>query len=192
MTEKPVIYFYPEKSTDVSVKLDIHGENAFMYPAYNNGWNFTAQPNGDLIFGDDTYNYLFWEATTRTALSPQQMSTGFFVEGKNAITFLEEKLNQAGFTSKERADFITYWGPRLAQNKLNFVHFEFNEACDQFATLDVLPKPNQVYRIYMLWGAVQSEFPVTDQEIESIDRTGFSVLEWGGQQSHILQSFEVK
>ena len=64
MTEKPVIYLYPEARLDVSVQLTIHGENAFMYPAYNDGWKFTAEPNGDLIFGDDTYNYLFWEATS--------------------------------------------------------------------------------------------------------------------------------
>lgn len=188
MTEKPVIYLYPESRLDVSVMIDIHGENVFTYPVYDDGWNFTAEPNGDLIFGDQTYNYLFWEASTRMALSAQQRSAGFFVEGKNAIPFLEEKSNRAGFTGKERADFITYWGPRLAQNALNFVHFEFNEACDQFATLDISPHPDQVYRIYMLWGAVQSEFPVVEQEIETIDRSGFSVLEWGGQETHIRQS----
>ena len=192
MTEKPVIYLYPEARLDVSVQLDIHGENPFMYPAYNDGWKFTAEPNGDLIFGDDTYNYLFWEATSRMALSPQQRSTGFFVKGKDAITFLEEKLNLAGFTSKERADFITYWGPRLAQNELNFVHFEFNDACDQFANLDISPKPDHVYRIYMLWSAVQAEFPVQPQEMERIDRTGFCVLEWGGQETHIKQALTSK
>ena len=128
--EKPVIYLYPQSATDVTVQLAIHGENAFMYPAYNDSWKFTALPSGDLIFGDNTYNYLFWESTQRTIISPKQTATGFFVEGKNAVHFLEEKLTKAGLNSKEQADFITFWGPRLAKNKLNFVHFEFNETCE--------------------------------------------------------------
>lgn len=185
MSEKPVIYLYPQQSIGVSVKMDIHGENSFLYPAYNDSWEFTAQPNGDLVFGEDTYNYLFWEATNHVILTPKQTSTGFFVKGKSAIPFLEEKLTDAGLNSKEQADFITYWGPRLAQNKLNFVHFEFNETCNKYADLEISPKPDNLYRIYMVWGAVSEEFEVKKQEIEQFDRSGFSVLEWGGQESHI-------
>lgn len=189
MTEKPVIYLYPEEKTDVSVKMDIHGENAFLYPTYNDSWEFTAEPNGDLIFGEETYNYLFWEATNRTILTPKQTASGFFVEGKSIVSFLEEKLTLAGLNSKEQADFITYWGPSLAQNKLNFIHFEFNENCEEYANIDISPKPDNLYRIFMIWGTVSEEFRVTEQEIKQFDRSGFSVLEWGGKESHIRQSF---
>lgn len=189
MTEKPVIYLYPETTTNVQVKIDIHGNDIFTYPLYNDGWNFTAEPNGDLIFGENTYNYLFWEAITPAVLSPKQTASGFFVKGKNAIEFLEEKLKLAGLNSKEQADFITYWGPRLAKNTLNFVHFEFNDECNTYADLDISPKPDNIYRIYMTWGAVQAEFPTADQEFPSMDRTGFSVLEWGGQEVHIRNNF---
>lgn len=189
MTEKPVIYLYPQQSTEVRVKIDIHGEDPFLYPTYIDSWDFTAEPNGDLIFDDETYNYLFWEARNRRVLSPKQTQSGFFIEGEKAIEFLEEQLNKAGFNSKEQADFITFWGPRLAQNKLNFVHFEFNETCDQYADLEISPKPDNLYRIYMVWGSVSEEFDVKEQEIEWFDRNGFSVLEWGGQESHIRQSF---
>jgi len=187
--EKPVIYFYPEEPTEVTVKMDIHGENQFLYPAYDGAWKFTAHPNGDLNFGDETYNYLFWEATTRTLLSPKQMISGFFVKGDEAVQFLEEKLTTAGLNSKEQADFITYWGPRLAMNKLNFVHFEFNETCEKYADLNISPKPDNVYRIFMVWGSVSERFEAEEQDIEKMNRTGFSVLEWGGQESHIKQSF---
>lgn len=185
MSEKPVIYLYPEKPTEVTVKLDIHGDNAFLYPTYNDSWDFTAQPNGDLVFGDNTYNYLFWEATSNARLTEKQTKSGFFVEGRSAVAFLEKKLTEAGLNSKEQADFITYWGPRLAQNELNFVHFEFNEACNKYAELDISPKPDNLYRIYMVWGAASEKFEIANQEIEAFDRDGFSVLEWGGQESHI-------
>ena len=192
ISEKPVIYLYPEQSTDVRVKMDIHGENAFLYPTYTDSWEFTAEPNGDLLFGEDTYNYLFWEATNRTIPSPKQTASGFFIEGTSVVQFLEEKLTLAGLNSKEQADFITYWGPRLAQNKLNFVHFEFNETCEKYANIDISPTPDNLYRIYMVWGSVSEEFEVNEQEIKRFDRSGFSVLEWCGQESHIKHSFRLQ
>lgn len=185
--EKPVIYVYPEKTTDVSVKLNIHGEDPFFYPSYNDGWKFTAQPNGELDFGKNQYNYLFWEASIRSTLSQQQLSTGFFVEGENVVSFLEEKLSEVGLTSKEQADFITYWGPRLAKNDLNFVHFEFNESCDRYADIDISPMPDHINRIYMIWGVVSEKHAIEAQEMKPFNRNGFDVLEWGGQESHIDQ-----
>ena len=51
--EKPVIYLYPEVPTEVSVKLTIDGKLTCTYPAYDKGWdNFTAHPDGTLIFPD--------------------------------------------------------------------------------------------------------------------------------------------
>lgn len=185
---KPVIYFYPQKEINVLVKMEIHGDNQFYYPSYTDSWKFTAKPDGDLIFGDKTYNYLFWEATSSELLTQKQTSSGFFVEGSNAVQFLEEKLTEAGLNSKEQADFITFWGPRLMKNKLNFVHFDFNEECNQHAGIEITPKPDNLYRIYMVWGAVSNRFNVTEQRIESIDRSGFSVLEWGGEESDIERS----
>ncbi len=187
LEEKPVIYLYPEKKTDVSVQLDIHGEDAFLYPLYDEGWEFTAQPNGNLQFGEDQYNYLFWEAKMRNVLSQQQLSEGFFVAGENVVSFLEEKLTQVGLNSKEQADFITYWGPRLAKNKLNFVHFEFNDACAKYAEIHVNPTPDHINRMNMIWGAVSERHSVKAQALTSFNREGFDVLEWGGQESHIDQ-----
>ncbi|MFK7784266.1 MAG: hypothetical protein AB8B56_04070 [Crocinitomicaceae bacterium] len=186
---KPVIYLYPKETTEVSVQIDIHGENPFFYPAYEGSWNFTASPDGELRFNDNTYNYLFWEADSRTILAPKQTASGFFVHGEDAVSFLEEKLTLAGLNSKEQADFITFWGPKLTQNKLNFVHFEFNESCNDYAELDISPKPDNIYRLFMIWGSVTKEFEVTEQKMEQFKRTGFSVLEWGGRESKIKQSF---
>ena len=46
--EKPVIYLYPEKETDVTVKISLDGELTCTYPAYDDGWKVTAQPDGTL------------------------------------------------------------------------------------------------------------------------------------------------
>ena len=185
MVDKPVIYLYPEVKTEVEVKLDIVGTPTFYYPAYTDSWKFTALPSGDLIFGDNTYNYLFWESSQRITFTPNERTNGFNVKGTEVIQFLEEKLTALGFNSKEKADFITFWGPRLAQNELNFVRFEYGEeCCDKYAKLMISPKPTTINRVYMSWMKIDVEIPLEEQVILPLPRNGFNVLEWGG--------FEVK
>ena len=50
--EKPVIYLYPEQETDVRVTLDLAGELTCAYPAYGDGWNVHAAPDGTLTDED--------------------------------------------------------------------------------------------------------------------------------------------
>ena len=49
---KPVIYLYPEKETEVTVKLNYAGELTCTYPAYNDGWKVSASPDGTLTDAD--------------------------------------------------------------------------------------------------------------------------------------------
>ena len=181
-TLKPVIYLYPESEIDIEVKLDIKdGQNPFLYPAYNDGWKCKASPDGTLQIGKSTYNYLFWEAEQPSQLTVENNHSGFLVHGDQTISFLEDKLTQAGLSSKEQADFITFWGPILSQNDVNFVRFEFNDACNKFAELNISPKPDNIYRIYILSTPVSADYEVTEQQIIPMNREGFTVVEWGGQ-----------
>lgn len=184
--DKPVIYLYPETEIDVQVKMDVKGELAFTYPSYNEGWNFKASPDGTLAFGEDTYNYLFWESKQAVSLTTAAYRSGFVVKKTETLSFLEEKLTEAGLTSQEQADFITYWGPRLIQNEYNFIHFEFNETCNKYAELEITPTPDNVYRIYMTWMPSSknhaANYKVKEQEIVPLNREGFTVVEWGGSE----------
>jgi hypothetical protein len=180
MAEKPVIYLYPTEETQIQVKLNVKGKSTYTYPTYNNGWEFTASPNGELQFGDKRYNYLFWEAENEVKITDDYLSRGFVVKGSDVTTFLEQRLTEAGLSSKEQADFITYWGPRMAQNEFNYVHFEFNKSCDQYAELDITPTPVEIYRLYMTWQKTEPGLKVIEQKMEKIQRKGFTVVEWGG------------
>ncbi len=183
MTEKPVIYLYPETSQEVHVEVIPKGEFTFTYPKYENGWNVTANPDGTLKMNNATYNYLFWEASEQ--LNPQDINSniGFVVPGEDITSFLEEKLTLAGLNGKERADFITFWAPRMTTHSDVFLQFHFNKTCDRFGKLNVTPKPNSIYRIYMIWQPVDAlRIAPKPQEIPVMDRSGFSVLEWGGQE----------
>lgn len=190
MVDKPVIYLYPEIASLVEVKVKPQGEFTFTYPEYKNGWKVTAEPSGELKINNSTYNYLFWEASQRIGMDMIDLSTGFTIEGDKSLDFLEEKLSLFGLNSKEKADFITFWAPQLQQNKLNFVHFIFNDDANSFAELEITPQPDHVYRIYLLSFPLESEDKIraTEQEIPKIDRSGFTVIEWGGSQIKTLHS----
>ena len=82
---KPVIYLYPETETQVTVKMDYSGKLTCTYPAYNNGWQVTAAPDGTLTDASgQTYNYLYWEGETATEYD---LSEGFCVAGTETAAF---------------------------------------------------------------------------------------------------------
>ena len=63
---KPVIYLYPEQETTVSVSPDYAGTLTATYPAYENGWHVTAEPDGTLYDeAGNEYSYLFWEGESK-------------------------------------------------------------------------------------------------------------------------------
>jgi len=181
--DKPVIYLYPEKPTEVEVRVEAQGKMLFTYPTLENGWKGTAYSNGDLLINKEIYPYLFWEAEVPAIEA--NWEEGFAVGKKDIVPFLEKILDEFGLNSKERADFITYWAPRMLQSKGCVVHFFQQNECAQLANLIVLPRPDYINRLYILW------LPVDDiddysylrtQNIQKINRLGFDVLEWGGTQ----------
>jgi len=181
--KKPVIYLYPEQETEIDIRLNTTGELSFTYPEYKNGWSVTANSQGDITHEDETFNYLFWESEQEFDQSIVDKNKGFYVAQNELVSFLEDKLSQFGFTSKERMDFITYWIPNMKDVTNLYIYLLFNEACDEFATLNISPEPDQIARFYMLWedaGADYNEDGITPQEIPTFNRGGFTVLEWGG------------
>ncbi len=181
---KPVIYLYPEEKIKTTVAVDVKGHSPFYYPEYENNWSVIAHPNGNVEMEEETYRYLFWESTDVDYLTNIEVNEGFVVDGSNALSFLEEKLSDIGLNASERADFITYWGPKIASNKQNLVRFEWNEKCDQFAELNITPKPDHIFRFYIFIAPLDVEIDILPQILPTMNRNGFVVLEWGGQLSN--------
>lgn len=86
-SKKPVIYLYPEKTTEVDVKVNLDGKFTTTYPKYNDGWNVVAEPDGTLHALDNKNSYycLFWEGVVNYT---PDFSTGFVVEGVKDRSFL--------------------------------------------------------------------------------------------------------
>ncbi len=187
--KKPVIYLYPEKEMDVNVLVKPTGEMSFTYPEYTeNGWDVHAKPSGELMIGDQAYNYLFWESEQNAP--SLNTESGFIISKEYTVAFLEETLDRFGLNSKEKADFITFWGPQLLRNDRNFIRFQFNEECNSFAELSIYPQPAKVYRIYLLFtddSKIEDSKGIIPQIIPQIERTGFTVVEWGGSEIPLLE-----
>ncbi len=189
---KPVIYLYPQKEMEVNVKLELPEKFTFTYPVYNNGWKCTASPTGDLKTGNTTYPYLFWEGAITLQASDINLKEGYIVNNENLIPFFEEKLKTMGLSSKESADFITYWCPKMNANKQNYVHFLFNSEFEKYAPLSIDPKPDSQLRVFMVWNKVDENketLKPIEQKIPTLKRNGFTVVEWGGTELQILQNY---
>ena len=185
--DKPVIYVYPKESTEVKITMDLKGEFVFTYPKYENGWNFTADPNGTISMDGKKYDYLFWDGKLAIEMNKINWNEGFEVKREDQVKFFEEKLLQMGLSSREIEDYITYWVPRMSVNEKNYIHFIFNEEYNEYASLNVTPKPDKIFRVYMMWTKVEgTNVMLTAQKLQSFSRSGFTVVEWGGSEMNVM------
>lgn len=177
-TGKPVIYLYPEKETDVKVRLDYKGEFTYTYPKYNNGWNVKAYPDGKLINNEDKseHYYLFWEGNEKF---DWDFTNGFLVKGTDTEVFLKDKLTLLGLTPKEYNDFITYWAPEMSKNDKNLITFSYDQY-EELAPLHIEPKPDTVLRVHMVYKKYEGEDIPMPQTLIKTERKGFTIVEWGG------------
>ncbi len=174
---KPVIYLYPEQETTVSVSLDYAGTLTATYPAYEDGWTVTAEPDGTLYDENgDEYSYLLWEGENNT---DYDFSKGFCVAGADTADFLRKKLAEIGLTPREYNEFIVYWLPKMQDNPYNLISFQ-SEAYTDAAKLDIDPTPDSVLRVFMAWRPLHRAQTIEPQTFASFERNGFTVVEWGG------------
>ena len=183
--KKPVIYFYPESDTEVSVELKTTGKLTFSYPDYATGWKGTAHPDGSIDVNGKHYPYLFWESEQPFNKFDKEIGC-VLLHKENAVKSLEKHLTKLGFNEKEKTDFITYWGPQIMKHELVMAQFLINEECEEFATLDIQPTPAHLNRVYMIWTNFDlnsSKIPlIKTQILRPLTRDGFDILEWGGME----------
>ena len=177
---KPVIYLYPEEDTEVSVKLGFKGELTLTIPEYKDGWNVLAQTDGTLINMDDgkEYPYLFWEGNAEFL---PDMTKGFVVKGNDTSDFLEDILTKMGFLTHEIADFMEYWLPFMQKNPYNLITFQEENYAD-IAPLTITPAPDSILRVFMVYKPLEEPIMIEAPEIIPFERSGFTVIEWGGAQ----------
>jgi hypothetical protein len=187
--DKPVIYLYSDRALNASVAFSCKGDLTFTYPEYKDGWDVTVTENGiiDQSSGKN-YPYLFWEATTGELnyVKAENGMEGFVIATDSAAQFLENALTALGLTSTEQTDFITFWAPRMIASPYALVQFlTDDEYAENISTMTISPAPDAMRRVFMLFTPLQSPnsaFVVSPQQLIPFERSGFTVVEWGGSE----------
>jgi len=177
--KKPIIYIYPQEEKEVSVKVGYPENLTCTYPKYEDGWNVIAKPDGtlkDVKTGRNLYA-LYWEGIRN---KEGNIEEGFVVKGENVASFLEEKLEVLGLNARESEEFIVYWLPILEKNDYNFIRFYEKEEIDEMMPLDINPEPETIIRVLMGWKKLDKDIDIKEQKLEKVQRTGYTVVEWGG------------
>ena len=187
---KPVLYLYPEKETEVNVRLDYDGELTCTYPACGQeGWTVTAAPDGTLTDkAGQTYNYLYWEGLSH---GDYDFSRGFCVPREDTAAFLESSLEKLGLTRREANEFIVYWLPKMQANEFKLVAFQFDAYTDH-AKLTITPKPDSLLRVFMAWRPLEGPVEIPEQDLPAFQRKGFAAVEWGGAELRWLTTEEAE
>ncbi len=205
---KPVIYLYPEEPTNISVRFDTSVQLTTQIPQYQDGWYVLAQPNGMLTdisdnhgsceryttnhFGaeyakhacaQNQYPYLYWAGNVRAAGLPKPAG-GWVVSRNQLAEFLAAKLTLMGLNQIERQDFLSYWVPMMQRQQAPYYQLGFLQTRELgvLFPMVVTPQPDTIFRILLDYTPLQSmpdQLPAP-QELERVERTGFTLIEWGG------------
>lgn len=185
MVEKPVIYLYSETDQPFNLKIKTDATLQFTYPAYENEWTGTADKNGTIRINGSNYPYLFWDAQLPAERLNLNWQNSEQILGDQTIQYLSTRLDKLGFNSKEKTDFITYWGPRMQKMKYLQVLWIQNETIDEIASLDISSDFTQ-NRIYLVFKEISDLTDETLQlkviNLKPVDRTKNYLIEWGGME----------
>lgn len=175
---KPAIYLYPENEATISVKIDPSLTHVNTIPNYNNGWNVLAKPNGEILSGGKSYDYLFYEGDKKYF----DFKLGDFdvVKKENIKIYLSEKLTSFGLNEKERSQFIEYWEPKMENSSYYKVSFMQTEELNQKIPLFITPKADTLIRVLMKYEGMNRGSEKIDISNNVPLRKGFTVVEWGG------------
>lgn len=167
---KPIIYLYPIKETEISVKLLKEESLTCSYPKYNSKWYVLANPNGDLkdLYTSRYLYSLYYE--NKSNIKFDMRRDGFIVKSEDVATFLEEKLSILGLNEREAEEFIIYWLPKLESNRYNYIRFATSDEINENMPLDIKPNPDTIIRVLMTYKGLEKPIEIKEQKLEAPER----------------------
>jgi len=194
---KPAVYLYPEKETEINVKLSLHGKLTYSDPPYNNliGWKIIAKPDGQLSVKDTsdggeattstpprwsnkTYPYLYYEADIKGIDIPDK---GWVFPRNELKLNLNKILLKIGFNDKEVKDFMDYWLPKLKEKPWYFVTLIPEDLINVKEKLILSQNPDTLIRTRVVFEGLDSPLTVSPLTLPDYKiRSGFTVTDWGG------------
>lgn len=174
---KPILYLYPNRDMNITVRLENKDKIITSYPKYENGWDVFVNCDGTINYHNRNYYALYWDEYNSNDVD---FSEGFYVNREDVINFLEEKLDYIGLNNREANEFIMYWLPVLEKNEHTLVYFELTNEREENNKLYINPYPDSLLRINMHIKKVNGFVDIKEQKLVNFERKGFTVVEWGG------------
>ncbi len=177
---KPAVYLYPPEKTAVNVQIAPLGKLILTIPTYpDSGWNVTAYPDGKIVEGNSTYDYLFYEASMPDSLLSNPIN-GYSVAYDKLSDFFQNTLPQLGLNQKEQVQFSEYWLKALPYSPYYFVGVEPESLLNAISPLTITPKPDTTIRVDLYFEPFDHPVSSNPPANLQIKRSGFTVVEWGG------------
>lgn len=177
---KPVIYLYPEVTSDVRVEVTPNGGFTYTDPEYpEGGWVVRAEPTGELYSQKEqqAYPYLFWEGH---ADGFGFSDKGFVFSRETLEGDMQDLLVKTGLNEQEIYDFLEFWLPLMNEKPYVFVTFANQKDFERAAPLTISPRPDSVLRVFMSFEPLDEYKDVEPLHLNGFERRGFTVVEWGG------------
>ena len=131
----------------------------------------------EMTKNESSYPYLFWE----DSISYLKPTSGFVVKRENISSFLNEKLTFLGLNEKEISDFKEYWIPNMKDKPYYRISFLGKREMQKSAPITITPTPESIQRVFMDFEWLDAPMNIPEQVLMPFERTGFSVIEWGGK-----------
>lgn len=181
---KPVIYLYP--TTEQNVNIKIGADVKVSEPHYNSstGWSVVAKPSGQLTVDGSRYDSLFWEGPGIGRYP--EITEGTIVKKADAVATIEKQLVQQGLKNNEVNDFVDYWKDKLPNKPYIRLTWFNTSQMNELAPLQISPKPDTLIRVFLDMSGLDQPINIPSQNLKSIPRVGFTVVEWGGLSAYRL------
>lgn len=177
---KPAVYLYPEKPTEILVKVNSSNPLTYTDPLYpEGGWKTIGNPDGIIEYLNKDYDYLYYE-TTVLDKDVAKPSEGFVVKQEELSNLFSNLLPSLGLNGKETKQFSDYWLNKLPTSSYYFVGIVPRSDLEKSTSLDINPKPQTVIRVALYFETLNEKVNVPAPKITTPGRSGFTVSEWGG------------
>lgn len=164
--------FFIAIPTNMPVGTEIEYRECYSSSQINNLKKYDTHYKPSDISVDKPIIYLYPTEDTEVSVK--------LLKDEDIVEFLEEKLAILGLTEREAEEFIVYWLPKLESNKYNYIRFATLDEINKNMPLEVNPNPDTIIRVLMTFKGLENPINVQEQHLETPDRTGSVVVEWGG------------
>lgn len=187
---KPVLYLYGNTKQFYTVDIANPGSFKSVYPkpdSMNNQfiqWNIGYDPHSGILHKGKYYPYLFWDGPIDPHVVTSSLyQSGAIISSDTLVDFLDRTLEEIGFNSQEKTDFITYWIPQMSLHPFVWLSLKQDDDCNMVATYSIKPALSKLNRVFMFWSPVRSpsDYPnLHADELKPLIRSGNYGVEWGG------------